>query len=131
MAQRTVYVDDITGKEIEHGKGGTVRVGLDGAWYEVDLHDDSKAKLQEILKPYIDEDRRVRDQAPRAAARSTSSGLTRAPMSFKYSPETMAEATEWAKSEEGEKALEKGGVKYSGVGRTPYAVVEEYLKTQS
>lgn len=126
MARRTVYIDDITEKEIPHGKGGTVRVGLDGAWYEVDLHDDSKAKLQELLSPYIDEDRRVRDQAPRTA----SPGVTRAPMTMRYSSETMAEATAWAKSEEGEKALEKANVKYSGVGRTPYAVVEEYLKTQ-
>lgn len=126
MARRTVYVDDITDKEIPHGKGGTVRVGLDGVWYEVDLHDDSKAKLQELLSPYLDEERRVRN-APSSVGRSSA---PRAPMAMKHSKETMAEATAWAKSPEGEKALEKAGVKYSGVGRTPYAVVDEYLKTQ-
>lgn len=128
MARRTVYVDDITGKEIEHGKGGTVKVGFDGDWYEVDLSDDSKAKLEELLSDYIKEDRKVRNTAP-AAARTTGTGLRRV-QTMKYSSETMAEATAWAKTEEGAKALKDAKVEYSGVGRTPYAVVEEYLKTQ-
>lgn len=126
MAQRTVYVDDITGKEIPHGEGGTVKVGLDGVWYEVDLSNDSKAKLEELLEPYLNEERKVRDYTP-SAARSSSSGARRT-QTMRYSSETMAEATAWAKSDEGAAALKKANVSYSGVGRTPYAVVEAYLE---
>lgn len=128
MARQTVYVDDITGKKIEQGEGGTVKVGLDGQWWEVDLSNDSKAKLEKLLEPYLVE--KVPATTPRTSAR-TASDAPRRVQTMKYSSETMAEATAWAKSPEGEKALEEAGVKYSGVGRTPYTVVEEYLKTQS
>lgn len=125
MAKVTQYIDDITKEPIEKNQGGTVRVGLDGQWWEVDLSDESKEKLEKILEPYLV------NRVPSSPARSTApSGVTRAPMTMKYSSATMAEATAWAKTEAGAKYLKDRKVSYSGVGRTPYAVVEAYLETQ-
>src|SRR5207249_9238449 len=53
MAKRYVLVDDLTGKEIEEGKGGTVAFSLRGEHFQIDLSEESQAKLDKILQPYL------------------------------------------------------------------------------
>ena len=57
MAQRTqiLYVDDIDGSEAE----GTVRFGLDGTEYEIDLNKKHSAQFTKAIRPYIDAARKV------------------------------------------------------------------------
>ncbi len=64
MAQRTIVqlTDDLDGKPIPDGKGGTVRFSLDRTDYEIDLGDKNAKVLRETVGKYI------------AAARRTGSG---------------------------------------------------------
>lgn len=63
MARVTRYVDDMTGKEIEEGQGGPVRFSLQDDYYEMDLSNDSLAKLEKLLQPYMD--KAMVSEAPR------------------------------------------------------------------
>ncbi|MDQ6524727.1 Lsr2 family protein [Nocardioides sp. LHD-245] len=51
MAQKVniVLVDDIDGSEATQ----TISFGLDGAHYEIDLHDKNAAALRDALAPYV------------------------------------------------------------------------------
>ena len=57
MAQKvqTFLIDDLDGSEAE----GTVRFGLDGAHYEIDLSTDHAKELRAALARYADAGRRV------------------------------------------------------------------------
>lgn len=57
MAQRTqiLYVDDMDGSEAE----GTVRFGLDGTDYEIDLSKKHADQLAKAIGPYIEAARKV------------------------------------------------------------------------
>jgi hypothetical protein len=57
MAQRvqTLLIDDLDGGEAE----GTVRFGLDGAEYEIDLSADHAGALRRALAPYVSAARRA------------------------------------------------------------------------
>ena len=50
MAKETItrLIDDLDG-----GEDGTVKFGLDGVQYEIDLSKDNAAKLREALQPYV------------------------------------------------------------------------------
>ena len=65
MAQRiqTLFIDDIDGGAAD----GTVRFGLDGADYEIDLSGEHSDELREALGKYIEHSRKV--GAARRAAR--------------------------------------------------------------
>lgn len=54
MARKTIYLDDVTGKEIADGEGGPVRFSLRDEFYEIDISNETLAKLEKLLKPYID-----------------------------------------------------------------------------
>jgi hypothetical protein len=54
MARKTVYLDDLTGKEIAEGEGGPVRFSLNDDFFELDLGKESMAKLERALAPYIE-----------------------------------------------------------------------------
>ena len=66
MAQKiqTVFVDDLDGSEAE----GTVRFGLDGSEYEIDLNADHAQALREALAPYVSAARRAGGSRPAASA---------------------------------------------------------------
>ena len=68
MAQKiqTVFVDDLDGSEAE----GTVRFGLDGSEYEIDLNADHAQALREALAPYVSAARRAGGGATRRPARA-------------------------------------------------------------
>jgi hypothetical protein len=57
MAQKiqTLFIDDLDGSEA----AGTVRFGLDGAEYEIDLSTGHAEKLRSVLGRYADAGRRV------------------------------------------------------------------------
>jgi sRNA-binding protein len=65
MAQKvqTLFIDDIDGGEAE----GTVRFGLDGAEYEIDLSATHAEQLHVALRKYIEHARKVGGAARRAA----------------------------------------------------------------
>ena len=60
MASREliVLIDDLDGQEITQG-GETVRFGLDGVAYEIDLSAEHATGLREALQPYTARGRRV------------------------------------------------------------------------
>lgn len=67
MAQKiqTLFIDDIDGGEAE----GTVRFGIDGADYEIDLSAQHSGELRDALRRYIPHARKVGGTARRAGAR--------------------------------------------------------------
>ena len=64
MAQRiqTLFIDDIDGGAAD----GTVRFGLDGADYEIDLSGEHSDELRKALGKYIEHSRKVTGTARRA-----------------------------------------------------------------
>ena len=67
MAQRTQvrYVDDIDGSEAD----GTVRFGLGGADYEIDLSKQHADQLAAAIGPYVQAARKVSSRRPVRGAR--------------------------------------------------------------
>ena len=66
MAQKvqTLFIDDIDGSAAE----GTVRFGLDGSEYEIDLNAEHAKQLRDALAAYIRAGRRVSGGARRPPA---------------------------------------------------------------
>ena len=106
MAQKiqTLFIDDIDGGEAE----GTVRFGLDGTDYEIDLSAKNAAALRKALAKYIDSARR----APGASRRPARSG--------RRAGDGAADSTAvrvWAKSQ---------GIEVKDRGRVPAEIVEKF-----
>lgn len=102
MAQRTqvLYVDDIDGSEAE----GTVRFGLGGTDYEIDLNKKHADQFAEAISPYIAAARKV--PSSRRAARGT-----RAPR------HDQSDVRAWAREQ---------GIKISNRGRIPADILARY-----
>jgi hypothetical protein len=60
-------VDDLDGQVIEQG-GKTLRFGIDGKSYEIDLSAENAAKLRAALEPFIRHSRQT-SARPRGASR--------------------------------------------------------------
>ncbi len=107
MAQKiqTVFVDDLDGSEAE----GTVRFGLDGSEYEIDLNAGHAQALREALAPYV------------SAARRAGGGATRRPArTARRAPATglnTTEVREWAKAQ---------GIDVKDRGRVPAELVVKF-----
>ena len=108
MAQRvqTLLIDDLDGGEAE----GTVRFGLDGAEYEIDLSAEHAEALRRALAPYVSAARR----APGAAARRPTRGGRRAAGAGAADPVAVRE---WAKSQ---------GIEVKDRGRVPAELVVKF-----
>ena len=104
MAQRiqTLFIDDIDGGAAE----GTVRFGLDGADYEIDLSGEHSNELRTALGKYIEHSRKVGGTA-RRAARGRGAG----------SAVDTAKVREWAR---------ESGYDIKDRGRVPADVVAKY-----
>src|SRR5579862_2725248 len=104
MAQRiqTLLIDDLDGGEA----AGTVRFGLDGTEYEIDLSAAHSDELRTALQRYLAHARRT-GSTTRGAARSrrTSAAVD------------TAKVREWAKGQ---------GIEVKDRGRVPADVVEQY-----
>jgi Lsr2 len=104
MAQRiqTLLIDDIDGGEA----AGTVRFGLDGTQYEIDLSAAHGDELREALGQYLAHARRIGGTA-RGAARGRRDGAV----------VDTAKVREWARGQ---------GIEVKDRGRVPAGVVEQY-----
>jgi hypothetical protein len=104
MAQRiqTLFIDDLDGGPAE----GTVRFGLDGAEFEIDLSAKHREELQSALQQYVSHARKVGGAARRAprGRRSASVGDT-----------TSVRA--WAREH---------GIDIKDRGRVPANIIERY-----
>jgi hypothetical protein len=102
VAQRTqiLYVDDIDGSAAE----GTVRFGLDGADYEIDLNKKHAEQLAQAIRPYIDAARKV--SSSRRAARGS-----------RPARHNQSDVRAWARAR---------GLKVSDRGRIPADVLAKY-----
>ena len=103
MAQKvqTLFIDDIDGSAAE----GTVRFGLDGTDYEIDLNAGNVAAFRQLLAPYIDH------------ARKTGRAQQRRPGRTIASRERSTDIRAWARDQ---------GIAVSARGRIPASVVEQY-----
>ena len=106
MARRTVVqlVDDLTGEELEPGVGETVKLGLDGVTYEIDLSADSASKLRGDIAQYVAAARRVGGRSSRPSGRAVTGVDPRA-------------VRAWAAS---------NGIELSSRGRVPASVVDQF-----
>jgi Lsr2 len=104
MAQRiqTLLIDDIDGGEA----AGTVRFGLDGTEYEIDLSAAHVDEFRQALGLYLAHARRAGSTA-RSAARGRRGGAAG----------DTAKVREWAKGQ---------GIEVKDRGRVPADVVEQY-----
>lgn len=112
MAQKVevLLIDDLEGGSADE----TVRFGLDGVNYEIDLGANNAAQLREALFPYV---RRARKTTARSA-RSRGGGRARASSSRQES----AEIRSWAKQQ---------GISVNERGRIPGWIVEKYRAAHS
>lgn len=103
MAQKiqTLFVDDIDGGEAE----GTIRFGLDGVGYEIDLSVTHSEELHKALAPYIAHARKT--GGTRRATRGRRDG----------SAIDTHKVREWARSQ---------GIDIKERGRVPADIVEKY-----
>jgi hypothetical protein len=101
---QTLFVDDIDGSAAE----GTVRFGLDGTEYEIDLNEDHAKALRDALARYVGAARRVSAGArrpARAGRRASPNGLN------------TTEVREWAKAQ---------GIEVKDRGRVPAELVAKF-----
>ena len=106
MAQKVqiLYVDDLDGSAAD----GTVRFGLDGADYEIDLNPENAQALRDALAPYV------------SAARRAGGGTRRQVRSGRTAPANGANTTEireWAKAQ---------GIEVKDRGRVPAEVMVKF-----
>ena len=106
MAQKiqTLFIDDLDGSQAE----GTVRFGLDGTEYEIDLNAEHAQALRDVLARYVHAARRARGGARRPArgGRQASAGGV-----------DSTEVREWAKAQ---------GIDVKDRGRVPAELVVKF-----
>ena len=108
MAQKiqTLFIDDLDGSSAE----GTVRFGLDGTDYEIDLNAEHANELRDALARYVGAARRAngaarRPVAARGSRRGSASGVN------------STEVREWAKEQ---------GIEVKDRGRIPAELVVKF-----
>jgi hypothetical protein len=119
MAQRqvTVFIDDVTGVEVEDGQ--TVTFALDAVQYEIDLSEKNADALRKAFAPYVLKGRRTGGRYARAgsksgAGRSADTGSSGAGGRGKGDTKAIRE---WAQA---------NGHQVSDRGRIPAGVLEAY-----
>ncbi len=101
---QTLFIDDLDGSEAE----GTVRFGLDGADYEIDLNTAHAQELRDALARYVGAARRAGGSArrpARAGHKASANGLN------------TTEVREWAKAQ---------GIDVKDRGRVPAELVVKF-----
>ena len=97
-------IDDIDGSEIRDGAGDRIDFAFRGADYQIDLSAANIAKLEKVLKPYIDAASKVRGGGGNRARRSKVSS------NGKSSPEQLAAIRDWARKN-GHEVADRGRIK--------------------
>jgi hypothetical protein len=110
MARKTIVhlVDDLDETVIENGNGQTVKFGVDGTDYEIDLTNEHAGELREAFRPFVQAARKARGQ------KATTAGANRTTSKSEYS--TVA-VREWAKANK---------VELSARGRIPQRVIDQF-----
>ncbi len=106
---QTLFIDDLDGSEAE----GTVRFGLDGTDYEIDLNAKHTKELRDALARYVGAARRAGGTArrpTRGGRRGSANGLN------------PTEVREWAKSQ---------GIEVKDRGRVPAELVVKFKEATS
>jgi hypothetical protein len=101
---QTLFIDDLDGSDAE----GTVRFGLDGAEYEIDLNAGHAKELRDALTPYMGAARQAAGTAKRPARggrKGSANGLN------------TTEVREWAKAQ---------GIDVKDRGRVPAELVVKF-----
>ena len=111
MAQKiqTLFIDDLDGSTAE----GTVRFGLDGTEYEIDLNAGHARELRDVLVRYVDAARRVGGSArkpARGSRRGPAGGLN------------TTEVREWARAQ---------GIEVKDRGRVPADLMVKFKSATS
>ncbi|MEU6261880.1 histone-like nucleoid-structuring protein Lsr2 [Saccharopolyspora shandongensis] len=103
MAKREVVESDLSGKP----DAATVTFGLAGTWYEIDLTDEEKKKLEQVLKTYLTKGRQASEkhEKKRVVPETT--------------PEEREEIRAWARQK---------GYEFAERGRIPKNVLAAYDK---
>jgi hypothetical protein len=101
---QTLFIDDLDGSAAE----GTVRFGLDGAEFEIDLNTEHAQQLRGMLAAYVRAGRRV-SAGSRRPARGGRKGSTSGP--------NTTEVREWAKAQ---------GIEVKDRGRVPAELVVKF-----
>lgn len=101
---RPVYVDDLTGKEVKTVQ--TIKFGVDGLFYEIDLDPNNEKKMRATLQEYVGAARRVRGAG--ASRKHTTD------------PETKVIRAWWAEN------VGELNIPYKSRGRVPITVVDAY-----
>jgi hypothetical protein len=94
MAQKilTTFVDDIDGSEAE----GTVKFGLDGQQYEIDLNAQHTEELRGAMARYVEHGRKIARMRQSVVGRSSSAGASSSSNgSSNGGPQNLAAAREW------------------------------------
>jgi hypothetical protein len=107
MAQHVIVVDDLTGDVGAH----TRRLRVDGVEYDIDLTEDSFAKLKDVLRPFLEVARVV----PMGSAESGRRGTP--VRKAQQIPSPSATIRAWAAA---------NGVTCPARGRIPASVVEAF-----
>ena len=109
MAQKVkiILIDDIDGGEADE----TVRFGLDGVQYEIDLSETHASELRSALSDYVGAARRGNQSKQRSSASGASSSRN----------QEAARIREWAK---------ENGYNVSARGRVNGEIVEAYRAAQ-
>jgi len=113
MAQKVqvLLLDDLDGTEAAQ----TVRFGLDGASYEIDLSDSNAEGLRDLLATYVAHGRKVGRASSAAAPRAASVKGARTPA--RADREQTQAIREWART---------NGHPVSDRGRIPSGIIEAY-----
>jgi hypothetical protein len=100
---QTLFIDDLDGSQAE----GTVRFGLDGTDYEIDLNAEHAQTLRTALARYVEAARRAPSarRPARAGRRATASGLD------------STEVRDWAKTQ---------GINVKDRGRIPAELIVKF-----
>ena len=105
MAQKLVklFVDDLDGSEANE----TIRFGLDGVSYDIDLSSANAQEMRDALRPFVESARRVaRSQSARTAASRTAASTS---VSASQHRSDLAAAREWLRAH-GETVSDKGRI---------------------
>jgi Lsr2 len=106
---QTLFIDDLDGSAAE----GTVRFGLDGTEYEIDLNAEHATNMREALARYVNAGRRTGGSArkpARGSSRRPANGLN------------TTEVREWARAQ---------GIEVKDRGRVPADLVVKFKAATS
>lgn len=97
MARVERIIDDWTGKELGDGEGLTVVFSLQEAYYQMDLSEDSFAKLEKLLQPWVD--KAVEVDAPQAEPEPPRRGRRSGGQPARTDKEQLQAMREWLRGE--------------------------------